>query len=362
MTGKRQHYVPRFMLRRFGIDPADKRTMVWRLDKKTGKPERVNPANEAVIGRYYRVTHDDGSVDDSADEILDVIENDASNVIRRVADVDYRPTADHVGVLLLFALTLKLRTPQGREAIHELDANAGNLGYEVWLRNQRQFHDAMRFLGETAEQLDARRLSQLEALKSGRIQVKSTSSREVWIMLSSLIEMSDELFEKLGCVLYRAPDDGKSPFILSDNPVAHYDPDSDDGGAGFLLGPRGGTLVPLDPSFALVFVSHGAGSWRDVALTRKDVGEHNLLTYAWARDAIYGPSQDALTRVRQAARRSPQLLGELAYRPPRLWVGDPEQASQPAGWHTFTSTYRGQTRTRRAFVRPQHPPGAPRKP
>ena len=65
MPGKRQHYVPKFMLRRFGVDSDDKRTLIWRLDKKTGRPERVNPINEAVIGRYYRITQNDGTIDDT---------------------------------------------------------------------------------------------------------------------------------------------------------------------------------------------------------------------------------------------------------------------------------------------------------
>lgn len=33
MPGKRQHYVPRFLLRRFSIDPANKKSHIFKLEK-----------------------------------------------------------------------------------------------------------------------------------------------------------------------------------------------------------------------------------------------------------------------------------------------------------------------------------------
>lgn len=349
------------MLRRFGVDPDDKRTHVWRLDKKTGRPERANPTNEAVIGRYYRITRDDGSIDDSADEALDAIEGEAADVIRRVARSGYSATAEDVGHLLLFAVTLKQRTPQGREAIREMDVQIGKLQNEVSLQNRERFYEVMKLhFDETEDELEVRRGRMLEDLRSGRVQVRSTPSREVAVMFSTLAEASDELFEKLGCVMLRAPADGKSPFIVSDHPVTHYDPDRVGESPGFLPGPKGGTLVPLDPAFALVFVSHTPGAWRDVTLTRNEVDGCNLLTYAWAREAIYGPSQEAVTRVRQNAKRNPRLLGEFAPTPPRLWVADLAEGER-AGWHTFTSTSRGNTQTRKAYISPK-PADAPDPP
>jgi hypothetical protein len=50
MPGKRQHYVPKFLIRRFAIDPTNKKSLIVKLEKRTGKPSRVNPLNELVIG------------------------------------------------------------------------------------------------------------------------------------------------------------------------------------------------------------------------------------------------------------------------------------------------------------------------
>jgi Protein of unknown function (DUF4238) len=350
MPGKRQHYVPKFMLRRFGTDPGDKGTLVWRLDKKSGKPERVNPHNEAVIGRYYRMTFADGSADDSADKALDAIENEAADVIRRVAEPRYSASAEDVMGLLLFALTLKQRTPRGREATRKMDTQLSRMQHEVRLQDREHFYEVMKPLGESEEQLEQRRLSMLEDLHSGRVEVKSTPSREVWLMMATLLQAAEELFEKVGCLLLRAPDDGSS-FVLSDHPVAHYDPDSDDGGSGFLPGRSGGTLLPLDPAFALVFVTHSPGTWMEKELAPKDIDEQNLLTYAWAQDAIYGPSQKVVTDVRRNAKRNRALVAEFAYKPPRLWIAETSQGPPRSGWHTFKSSSQGQTEVRRAFVR-----------
>lgn len=85
MPAKRQHYVPRLLLRRFAIDPGDKKSHLYKLDKRTGRPERVNPINEAVIGHYYRIVMPDGTVLNEADEALDRIETMAAEVIPRLA-------------------------------------------------------------------------------------------------------------------------------------------------------------------------------------------------------------------------------------------------------------------------------------
>ena len=91
---------------------------------------------------------------------------------------------------------------------------------------------------ETEDELEVRRVRMLEDLRSGRVQLRPTPSREVAVMFQTLAEASEELFVKLGCVLLRAPADGKSPFILSDHPVTHYYPDRVGESPGFCRGRR----------------------------------------------------------------------------------------------------------------------------
>jgi hypothetical protein len=101
------------------------------------------------------------------------------------------------------------------------------------------------------------------------------------------------------------------------------------------------TWVPLDPKFGLLLSQERPRTWDNIELPDDDVDGINLLTYAWARDAIYGPTQEAVTRVRRVARQNPTLLGEFHYRPPRVWVT--EGSEDKNGPHVFTSRYKGQT-------------------
>ncbi len=140
MPGKRQHYVPRFLLRRFAIDPADKKSYIYRLEKSTGRPLRVNPLNEAVIGRYYRIVLDDGTVIDAADEALDRIEAMAAEVVPKVADPGYVVSGEHAYILMLFIASLKNRTPQMRESLRETDEQAAELAMEQMLSDRERYH------------------------------------------------------------------------------------------------------------------------------------------------------------------------------------------------------------------------------
>ena len=81
------------MFRRFSIDPADKKSHIFRRDKSSGRNRRVNPVNEAVVGHYYRLVDEDGAVDNTADELLDHFETKAADVIRQLGDPTHRPDA-----------------------------------------------------------------------------------------------------------------------------------------------------------------------------------------------------------------------------------------------------------------------------
>ncbi len=321
MPGKRQHYIPRFMFRRFSIDPADKKSHIFRLDKSSGRNGRVNPVNEAVVGHYYRLVDEDGAVDNTADELLDHFETKAADVIRQLGDPTHRPTPEDVFWLTLFIVTLKQRTPRGRAALRATDERAGALQLEVLLSDRERYHRTMSRAGRPAEEVEAERLKLLADLRDGRIEMESTPSREVALMFMAFQQTGQAIFEQLAWVCVRAPDDPKSCFVLSDHPVAHYDPTPKvpEAGRSFMSSPNSSTFIPLDPKFGLLLVQGRPPlSWADAELTADEVDELNLLTYAWAQDAIYGPTQDSVTRVRTYAKCHREQLGELAYRPPRI--------------------------------------------
>ncbi len=350
MTGKRQHYIPRFMQRRFALDPRAKSARIYRLELSSGRAEKVNVTNNAVKSRYYRIVREDGSVDDSADEVLDRLESDAAPVIAKLAEGPLERDLSLVQKLALFILTLKQRTPEGREQLRENDRRVAELWLEAQLSDRQGYLERMVADGESIDEVDRERLRLLERLRSGEQLIESTPSREIALMFISLEETSKALLSQVGWTLLRAP--AGSSFVLSDHPVAHFDPTPkfEGAGAGFLSSPTAITTVPLDPAFAVLLQPQEPAGWGEVEVESSDVDEINLLTYAWASEAIYGPSQEAVTRVRMLAKRKRAHLARFAKRPPRVWIAEVDEEKRHGGIHTFTSTYKDKTLARSLYV------------
>lgn len=251
---------------------------------------------------------------------------------------------------MLFIQALKVRTPQYREALRETDERAAEIELEIGLRDRERYH-ATKANGRDAAEVEAERVELLADLKAGRLVVASSPEREVALMAMGLREeVTATLLASLGWKCARIPVDSKASFVLSDNPVSHYDPSpvTPEAGAGFISSADSVTWVPLDARFGLLLSQEHPGMWQTGELDDDDIDEVNLMTYASARDAVYGPTQEAVTRVRRLAKQNRRLVAEFRYRPPRLWVT--EGAGEEGDAHVFTSRYRGQVARRMLHI------------
>jgi hypothetical protein len=324
MPGKRQHFIPQFHQRRFGAEPRNKKTLVWRLDKKTGKPERVQPADEAVVEDYYSVQLEDGTIVNHADDVLGRFESDVAPVIERiVSDPGYRISGRDVQILLFYIVTLKQRTPQAREYLREAGEQADKMLLEAMLSDHDHYHRVMAKTEDDVERREADRLRLLEQLRTGGITMEMSAEGEVAHMLLGVEETTRRLYNEIGVECVRVPEGSKRLLLTSDHPVAHYDPTPrhPDAGVSFMSSPNSVTAIALDPRLALLLVQGHPQQWTDDVASETDVEEINLLTYAWAHNAIYGPSQQAVTEVRRLAKREPARLAPFHRRPPRVWIG-----------------------------------------
>jgi hypothetical protein len=350
MPGKRHHYVPRLLLRRFVVDSSAKKLLLYRLDKATGRVVKRDPINEAVIGHYYRITMHDGAVLDEADKAFDRIETMAAESIQRLEDRSYIGIADDHLIMMLFAASLQRRTPQAREVIRETTDRAAEIHAEQRLSDKSAYHEAMRGQAMSEQEVEAERQRLLKLFREGKIRAEGTPSHEIAFMLVALEDAVNTMFERLGVTCLRVPINSKRTFILSDHPVSHYDQlaPTPEAGIGFLSSPVAMTWVPLDPKFGLLLTPDHPGSWGNVVADDEDIDMVNLLTYAWARDAIYGCSQQAVTETRHYAKKHPGQLAKFHYRPGRLWVsrGDNDNA----GPVRFESRFRDQTVQRTVWV------------
>jgi hypothetical protein len=339
MAGKRQHYVPRLLLRRFVIDPSAKKLLLYRLDKATGKVVKRDPINEAVIGHYYRITLPDGTVVDEADKAFDRIESMAAESIQRLEDRSYIGIADDHLIMMLFTASLQRRTPQAREVIRETTERAAEIYAAQRLSDKSAYHESMTGRGKSEEEVEAERQRLLKLFRQGQIRAQGTPSHEIAFMLLALEGTVNTMFERLGVTCLRIPVDCKRKFILSDHPVSHYDQlaPTPEAGIGFLSSPAAMTWVPLDPMFGLLLTPDRPGSWENLDADDEDIDMVNLLAYAWARDAIYGCSQQAVTETRRYAKKHRAQLGEFHYRPNRVWISKGDNGK--AGPVTFESRF-----------------------
>ena len=351
MPGKRQHYVPDFLLRRFAIGPSAKTKRVYRLDKATGKPEVRSTINEAVIGRYYEYELNDGTPVTEADKALDIIENLAVGVLRRLEAPAYVGTDEDRLIMMLFIASLQRRTPRAREALREFSERSAEVFLEMQVSDKEAFHKGMGGKGKSEAEVEEGRQRLLKLLREDQIRAEATADHEIPLMFIALGEVVNTLFVSLGVACARIASDSKRTFVLSDHPVSHYDglAPTPEAGISFLSSPAAMTWVPLDPKFGLLLAPDEPGTWQNIEADDSDIDELNLLTYAWARDAIYGCSQQAVTDTMHYAKTHPKLVGEFHYRPHRFWVS---KTGNPKGGPTILqSRHRGKATERTIVLR-----------
>jgi Protein of unknown function (DUF4238) len=352
----RQHYIPKFLQRRFGINPKDRKTKIWRLDLATGTPRKGNPHNEYVQRLYYRIENERGETEDGVETLLSDIEGKAASVL---ADIVGDPSTEP-GDLQLFALanfiaTLANRTPDARADLAAADVEFSKL-IAKGLFSDRDA--ARRAIGSDAtdEEMAEWQRRLVSDLDAGDIYFESSPSREVGLMLMALEPVAEWLFDRARWTCLLAPPERS--FVLSDSPVAHHDltPKFPEAGHGFESSPGSMTVVPIDPCVALLITPHRNGSprWSARHGDAATVDDINLLLYAQADEAILGPTQETVTRVRREAKCSPGRAGAYRKRRKRIWVTEVSAADSPGtgGIRTFRSTNRDGAATKQLWVDP----------
>lgn len=336
-AAKRHHYVPEFVLRRFSEEPSNRKSLLWRHPTKGGKAERANPRNEAVIGHYNTFVFEDGRKDSFAEETLSHIDGAAAEAIKQLADGGELDDEQRL-MMAFFIVLAKSRTPLGRSWLRFTDETLARTVLETQLSQAEGF--AAMWNRATGEKLcnddaEAMRVELIGDLAEGRLVIESPHSREVALMFMALEKIAPIVAERLTWTVLRAPRD--SQFILGDTPLAIYDsaPRVADGGVGFLSSEHVETTLPLDPSCCLM-LTPGDKLWGEAEAKPDVVESINLRSYAWAQQAIYGSSQQAVTDVRALVKRSRQQLARYLPKAGALWFG--EETDEGTRWERFTPT------------------------
>ena len=317
MAQKRHHYVPAFLLRRFARPDQSRGVRVYRLNRKTGQILLADPKTEAQTKHLYRIVDEDGTVSMEAEHLLGRIEAEAAPIIARLAEPGHQPSAQDRSILGLFVVMQRLRTPFGREWIKQIDELLALEQAKVDLRNAAE--------GAAGAEPHISREEAAQALADlagGSLFVESPPSRQTALMFMTWQEQAAILVNQCEWAVFRAP--AHCEFVLSDNPVVHFDPTLErvDGGLGFASSGYAHTSFPVDPRFCICLRPLGHPQWSDGPTDAHSVEEINLATYAWADRALYGRSQKILSDLRILARETPRRLARYPRAHPAVRLVD----------------------------------------
>jgi hypothetical protein len=346
VAGKRHHYLPGLLLRRFAESSGKREGLVWRLDKVSGHPRPVAPKYEAALPHYYRLEHPDGTSDSRPEDLLASIENATAPILQRLERGE-KPTDADRAWLALFIVLQHRRTPVARGWLNFLDEFASTLMTEVSLANKESFHRRARSAepNMTFEEVEEMRLELLADLQSGHARIESTPSREVAAMFVAADKVAEVLVMDFAWGVIRAP--ASKQFVLPDMGITLYDPTPrmPASGLGFGSSPNTETVLPVDPAFAIA-LTPGPPVWKDASVDEAAVEEVNLRAYAWSDAAVYGQSQKAVTDIRRLARQKRELVGRFKPRPGRLWIADVDEEKKVGEVEFVGHSPEGTTRQR----------------
>ena len=278
----------------------------------------------------------------------------AARIIARVVEQPARvPAPEDIVGLSTFVTTMAHRTPDARADLAAADVEIAKLMAQRLLSDPEAIRRALKPQATDEEVAEIQRRV-LNDLRENRIEFESTPSREVGFMLAAIQPVTEWLISRAAWHVLVAPPDRQ--FVLSDAPVAQYDPTPKvpDAGAGFESSPNSMTIFAIDPRFAVLIRPSGDRlfDWRTREVDKRTVDDINLLIYAQADEAIFGSQQAIITGVRRDAKQSPRRLGEYRRRRARIWVTEIGSEDRPGtgGVRRFTSVNRDGPATRDFYL------------
>lgn len=220
-TTKKQHYVPQFLLRKFGTGKKN-RERIWVLDKLTGK---VFQASVKDIGHENNFYEHNYLQQNTIENQLEKTECYAANLISRISKHGklFRDKSEIFGLSYFFAAQM-LRSPVVRAEM----GNIRQIFVDKFGAETKVHPDDHKTLGEYG--VDDDRFSSLRSLRS-------------------VPELAKILQDKVW-YLYKAP--SSSAYIISDNPVVRHNMIERQGRGNLGLRNQGIEIyMPISPEYTI---------------------------------------------------------------------------------------------------------------
>jgi Protein of unknown function (DUF4238) len=302
---KRQHFIPRLMLKRFGRE-IDGKVFIFQLDVKTGAPRRVQIEDAASRRYFYALKNEDGTRNNRLEGFFALVEQYAAPALKRFLDSP-EDIADHDrATLSFFFALLDPRTPGGGTQAEQVSNASMRMLLANNLADPKVFANSYRHLfgDESDEEIETFRQRTMKMLETGEIAFSDPRGRALQLGISTASAVATVVFQ-MTWTLLRRPNAG---FVTSDRGLAMYDSGRKYPWSGEAWGSSPEVEVTIPVSTDTCLLLHFAPLPPVLDADGADIERVNLRMYGWAGGYIYGTTQDAVAAVRRTAKRRPQTV------------------------------------------------------
>lgn len=301
---RRHHFVPAFALAQFAR-PTERKGWLYQLDVTSGKPQRTRPDDVAFGVDLYTYENTEGALSTRVEAFFSIVEKHAAKALARLRSDPATLTPEDREAIAYFLVFQESRTPAGlarseriRQAILEVQAGF-DLSTPAAFRET--FGDGVADT-KTADELEELRLRMQRQLLDGLVGYEAPRTGAIYQIIDGAHEIAAVIYA-LDWTVLSARD---AEFITSDRPVSMVDlsPKHAWSGNAWTSSPDALSFYPLSPSTGLLMRPGDCGLATGTS-NMEQVRRLNLMTYGWAEQYIFGPTQEVVTRVRRQARKHP---------------------------------------------------------
>ena len=319
-VGSRHHYVPRFLLNRFAI-MRHGHHFICEYHLADGKINSLSTADVAVVKDYNTLKTQSKEEAGLIELFFSLFEEQAAPIVNALV-AGGEPSLMEMGVLANFVAAQQVRTPRGRgyarfmmeEARRMYMINQVSSGHE-----QARDHLRETMGQEPSDEEVAQWQADTVAILEHDVRVVANRDHEVVGQTIALEKLAEAVFTKEVVVLHTPPAKAFR-FVLSDEPLARYDPANPNSNAGWLSSPTFEATLPIDPTACLLLHTGNPGSVRHLRCPAPRVEEINLRGFAWARDSLFGATADAFQAVVSQAKAKPEVVELWRPQAPNIYI------------------------------------------
>jgi hypothetical protein len=283
MAGRKQrvkhpHYVPRMVLRRFSPQPTADNLPLRGLDKATGVVRRTSANNELVVTNetLLRRPAPDLNMHSIEDFFADVEGATVAIIDKLVEGTGL--TDDERGTMAVVLFLQQQRTPRGRQWLSFIQEKIATMELERRLADRELVRSV---LGEDTSDEEIERWQEEQ---KGKWVAKPSHDHEVAGMLYGIETVVPLIAGAMTWICQRTTID--VPFVISDHPLAIFDPRRGRSGGGWYASPGIEATMPLDARLSLL-LTPGPPTITEGHVTPSTVADINLRAYASTEWTIY---------------------------------------------------------------------------